>query len=1225
MRARNPAVLRAASRCRRRPSRWRRWGLAGAATALLLVPPLEAAAPPARSPRPAPRPRLDPRLWAPPLTTPLSEAPQSLHPAAAAAWRAFERAAGGTWTAFVDRRTGRLEYAEGSGLPWLPGRGNRLTGADLGQVPRGDAETLALLEARARELLAALGPALGVDPRHLVLSRERSRRAGDHLWLLELDLVLDGLAVEGASVVFRIAHGNLIQLGAAGLPAPGSPTPPFLLTRREAFAVVTAAEGGFASDAIFLDSGTRRLLPAQSSIAAPGGAAARELVAAWELLFVHPGRPETWRARVDATSGELLELYDANLYGQASGGVYPESHAVDAETPMPLPFVDLSTGGHADAAGAFAHAGGALSSTLTGKHVAISDTCGPIELDADRKGNLSFGTSAGTDCATPASGGAGNTHAARSLYYHVDQMQQTARGWGIATGWLDLRVPVNSNLQMTCNAFWNGFSLNFFRSGDGCGNTGEIADVARHEFGHALDTHDGSGAGERGSGEAYGDVTAFLYARDSCIGEGFFLDGNCDGHGDACLDCTGVRDVDWVRHASAAPHTVANLVQPLCPRHDFYVGACGAHALSLGDRSKQTQAHCESRVASEALWDLAARDLPQPGSPAAWAVLERLWYRSRATGSRAFVCDVSTPVWTSHGCVVDSWWRAMRAVDDDDGDLSNGTPHSCHLFAAFDRHGIACPSDPAADVCFSACAPPASPALGAVADDRLVELSWDSVDPEAVYDVYRSAAGCEKGWVKVAEDVAGGSFADRAVANDFTYSYRVIAHPAGNESCSSAPSSCVAARPIPCITPGVPAGLAARTAGDHAVELTLAGGAPAAARFNVYRTLGGCGAPPEVDPVAIGVGGPTHLDTGLSGTLTYAYRATATDETGVCESAPSSCVEVVATGACTAPPRFAGLAAATNAELAQCGVDLSWEPATALCGGPTTYEVHRSATPGFAPTPATRIAEGLTATTFSDRDGVGDRQVLEYLVLARDASNGMPDDNRARRQATATGPTHLLTLAESFDSPGGFDLPGWEHANTVRNVERALDWALVESRDGGSGWLADEDVAPSGKVLVSPPFGIGPATRVAFRHRFALQESLPGMCEDGGALELSTDGGASWSALPSSSFLAGPYLGIVDPTDGNPLADRWAWCGTTASYVDALVDLAPFAGAEGARLRWHEGDDRLDAAAEPNGWLVDAVSILDSRRTTACTTVTNRLLRDGFESGDLAVWPARSP
>src|SRR3954447_18178007 len=85
-------------------------------------------------------------------------------------WAAFRRSAPGEWRAFVDRRTGRIESAEGAGLPWIPGWGNRLTLAEGG----GGAVDLATLERIARGFLGKHAPLLGIDPADLVLDRGRS-------------------------------------------------------------------------------------------------------------------------------------------------------------------------------------------------------------------------------------------------------------------------------------------------------------------------------------------------------------------------------------------------------------------------------------------------------------------------------------------------------------------------------------------------------------------------------------------------------------------------------------------------------------------------------------------------------------------------------------------------------------------------------------------------------------------------------------------------------------------------------------------------------------------------------------------------------------------------------------------------------------------------------------------------------------------------------------------
>ena len=56
--------------------------------------------------------------------------------------------------------------------------------------------------------------------------------------------------------------------------------------------------------------------------------------------------------------------------------------------------------------------------------------------------------------------------------------------------WLNNPLVVNANQPMTCNANWNGTSLQFFIAGvsgaNNCENTGRITDVVYHEFGHGF-------------------------------------------------------------------------------------------------------------------------------------------------------------------------------------------------------------------------------------------------------------------------------------------------------------------------------------------------------------------------------------------------------------------------------------------------------------------------------------------------------------------------------------------------------------------------------------------------------------------------------------------------------------------------------------------------------------------------------------------------------------------
>lgn len=704
-----------------------------------------------------------------------------LAPKASAGWQKFLGAAGvsGQWSAYVNRQTGYVESVEGSGIPWIPGRGNRLSLADLSSRLAGRSEIdLAVLESLARDFLPEVAPAMGIEPAALVLNRGRSGRFGDALWYVDFDVYRGGLPIEGARVVFRVNHGNLVQWGTENLPSSGAAAPKARLSREEARARLSIYVGGLRASDRMIDPGSLHLLPA-----ALDGGESRGLVRVWQITFRRDGEGATWQARIDAATGEVLELLDINDYAQVIGGVYPVSPYFANETLLPMPFTDAGGFGYTNSAGLYTYTSGAVASTLNGRYVRISDSCGAISMAGDTSGNVSFGTAAGGDCDTAGFGGAGNTHSARTQFYHVNRAKESGRTWLPGNAWLNnpagSPLTVNVNIPLTCNANWNGSALNFYRSGGGCGNTGEIAAVSLHEYGHGLDQNDGNGSSpNKGTGETYGDFTAALALRTSCIGDGFRA-ANCGGYGDACLSCTGVRDIDWGKHASMTAHTVANFTQTHCPYpsalNPNYKGPCGK------------EGHCESYVSSEALWDLAARDLLPPNSNASWAVAERLWYVSRPTATSAFSCGTGSATWTSDGCAVGSLWKTFRFADDDNGNLADGTPHSSALFAAFNRHGIACTTDPGAAVDHATCIPPAVPVLTVTLTAGVVTLSWTSSGTGIVYDVYRNDSG-GGGFVKIANDLTVLTYSE-SVANGLTYTYQVIAHPAGKEECSSAPTA----------------------------------------------------------------------------------------------------------------------------------------------------------------------------------------------------------------------------------------------------------------------------------------------------------------------------------------------------------------------------------------------------------------------------------------------------
>jgi hypothetical protein len=540
-------------------------------------------------------------------------------------------------------------------------------------------------------------PELFGDTRELRLDPERTVHLGD-VWLIELQQVHQGVPVEGANAFFRINHGNLVQFGSEKVSEVRIGTTP-RVSREEAFAGVLRALGSDVSEVSEIVSpGRLKIVPMLPSGERPGetyqGAAGRGYRHAliWELSFRLTGGPATYEAWVNARNGRILRLADLNDYAQITGGIYPATSS-DPETVVGLPFLKVSTGKVTSASGDYSYGGGTASATLDGKYVRISDQCGAISKSDSSTGNIAFGASGGTDCETPGSGGAGNTHAARSGYYHLNQINRKAAGYLPGNAWLVGTLTANMNISATCNAYWNGSTVNFYRSGNGCGNTGEIAAVFLHEWGHGMDRNTGGAAIDKGSGEAVGDTFAFLETKDSCIGPGFRPGRACYN----CSSCTGVRDVaEFSLAGGATPATIAkpsNVASDTGMNCDRLACPYKPSPFTTYQGPMGYEGHCESYIASSANWDLARNLVARWGADAGWKRMEALWYKSLTPSKSAYrvasggKCNPAAKV---DGCGSTNWYTVYLAVDDDDGNLANGTPNACRIWDAFNAHGIAC-------------------------------------------------------------------------------------------------------------------------------------------------------------------------------------------------------------------------------------------------------------------------------------------------------------------------------------------------------------------------------------------------------------------------------------------------------------------------------------------------------------------------------------------------------
>jgi hypothetical protein len=707
-------------------------------------------------------------------------------------WDEFQSRNGGGWSIYLDERTALPTLVSGRGIAWLPDEA--AVGVTLLDVDRA-----------ARTFLNDNVSVLGIGPGPVELDREASLQLPNGSWQLVYRQRIDGVRVENARLDLHVVRGRMVMMGAQDWGVPTASGVPKI-------------DAAAARDALhaYLGPDAGRLTPAAEpqlvmiAVAPDAGGHGRGLkhILVWRLLFDDTAASMRWIAEVDAHDGSISAFYEGTQNVAVRGGVFPVSSDGDCANGgcevagFPMPYADFTETGQPEKFGddyanlMCAAPPAAIDTNLAGKYVRIADMCGAISQVGTCSGGIDLGLKTGENCSVAPGASAGNTAAARTAYYHVNRVAEIARFYNPANAWLNAPFTANVNIPETCNASWDGSAINMFQAGGGCSNTGENPAILVHEWGHGYDQNDGGGMDK--PSEAYADISAILATRASCMGRGTYTTGaTCSGYGDTCLTCTGFREFDWTKRQSGTPATPVNFVAP----------RCGGDSSAFGGPCRR-EAHCESYVSSEAIFDLATRDLPATGmsQDSAWQLVDRLWFMTRpGSGGSAYSCTIPT----SSSCLVTSWYQRMRAADDDDGNLANGTPHAAALFAAFQRHAIACgAAGDATNQNHSSCPALAAPVLTRTLLPAGVQLSWTAVAGAAEYRVYRGEMGCNRQQVPIAALPAGQTtYLDNSQDAGLLRHYRVEAFGTAR-ACSSPVSNCV----------GVPTGAALAVTSHRVVD-----------------------------------------------------------------------------------------------------------------------------------------------------------------------------------------------------------------------------------------------------------------------------------------------------------------------------------------------------------------------------------------------------------------------
>lgn len=337
------------------------------------------------------------------------------------------------------------------------------------------------------------------------------------------------------------------------------------------------------------------------------------LAYAVKTTSAHP--PSALTFHIDARTKAILAADDEVRFAEGEGRVRIVVDAVtpgDSRSPHTAIHLDLD-GLETDSDGEALRPSSATA-TYEGPYVRIRDEAGQLErFSIDLSGPF------GVVDHTPRS------FSQADPFVHLNRVNRFARSMTPSLDWLDRTLVANVNINETCNAFWNGLTVNFFRSGGGCNNTGQIASIVYHEFGHGY--HGNLTRNVVGSiGEGSGDFLAGTLLDDPVVGRGFSTDGS------------GIRRIDRIKTFPAD-----------------YVNAV----------------HQDGLIWATALWRLRA------------ALIEKLGEREgRRAVDRAFALALT------QGPGLSTAYPAILSADDDDQDPSNGTPNSCEINAIFEEHGL---------------------------------------------------------------------------------------------------------------------------------------------------------------------------------------------------------------------------------------------------------------------------------------------------------------------------------------------------------------------------------------------------------------------------------------------------------------------------------------------------------------------------------------------------------
>ncbi|QKK07068.1 MAG: hypothetical protein HND58_02085 [Planctomycetota bacterium] len=366
---------------------------------------------------------------------------------------------------------------------------------------------------------------------------------------------------------------------------------------------------------------------------------------AWKFVGENPDlvRREKYTFFVDAATGTLLEarneVHNIDVFGRVEGFGSP-GNLPDMPSNPPVAMsvndvrVAISGGNNAytDADGNFNISHGGNTNVTITANFDIGEWC-----NINNQGSGGVLSESGT--ATPGVEALLTFNQTPSEYetaqvnafIHTGKIHNFITDRSSWTG-MNFRCTTNVNINSSCNAYFDGNSINFYRKAGSCNNTAYTTVVA-HEYGHYIVNRLNLSQGA--FGEGFGDVCAELLYDTGIVGENFFTNGGA------------IRN-----------NATTNRTYP-CSGAVHYCG----------------------QLLGGVWWDIRENMGDTYGSETGLTETQQLfvdWMLITTGGQGDNSAHPGTAI-------------EVLTIDDNDGNINNGTPNYDDICAAFGKHNIDCP------------------------------------------------------------------------------------------------------------------------------------------------------------------------------------------------------------------------------------------------------------------------------------------------------------------------------------------------------------------------------------------------------------------------------------------------------------------------------------------------------------------------------------------------------